>query len=115
MEERLRRSQREVTDAANAVMSQWLSQLLRGIVDDPLMSQLWSAIKMGNRERPQFVVDPYRVLGLEKTATDDQVKRRYRELARCFHPDTATVQGTGFFFLQVQAAYEAIRQEREWR
>ena len=104
-----------MADAANAVLSQWVNQLLRGIVDDPLMSQLWSTMKMGNRERPRFTLDPYRVLGLEKTATDDQIKKRYRELARYFHPDTAMVQGTGFFFLQVQAAYEAIRQERGWR
>jgi preprotein translocase subunit Sec63 len=114
MEERSRKAQQEMTDAANAMLSQWLSQLLRGIVDDPLMSQLWSAMKTGNRERPRFTLDPYRVLGLEKTATDDQVKKRYRELARYFHPDTAAVQGTGFFFLQVQAAYEVIRQERGW-
>ena len=107
--------QREMTDAANAVMSEWLNQLLRGIVDDPLMSQLWSATKMGNRARPQFKADPYMVLGLEKTATDDQVKKRYREMARYFHPDTAAVHGTGFFFLQVQAAYEAIGRERGWR
>ena len=115
MEERARKAQREMTDAANSLMSQWLSQLLRGIADDPLMSQLWSAAKMGSHEKTRFSVDPYRVLGLDKTATEDEVKKRYRDLARYFHPDTATVQGTGFFFIQVQAAYEAIRQERGWR
>ena len=107
--------QREMTDAANAMMSEWLNRVLGGIIDDPVMGQILSAMKMGNRTKPQFVVDPYRVLGLEKTATDDEVKKRYRELARYFHPDTAAVRGTGFFFLQVQAAYEAIRQERGWR
>ncbi len=115
MEERARKAQREMADAANAVMSDWLNRMLRGIADDPLMSQLWAATKMGNRSKPQLVVDPYRIMGLEKTATDDRVKKRYRELARYFHPDTAGVQGTGFFFLQVQAAYEAIGHERGWR
>jgi preprotein translocase subunit Sec63 len=114
MEEKPRKAQQEMADAANAMLSQWVNQLLRGIVDDPLLSQLWSTMKMNHQERSRFTVDPYRVLGLEKTATDDQVKKRYRELARYFHPDTAAVQGTGFFFLQVQAAYEAIRQERGW-
>jgi preprotein translocase subunit Sec63 len=114
MEERVRKAQREMTDTASALMSEWLNHLLRGIVDDPLMSQLWSTMKMGNQERSKFTVDPYRVLGLDRTATDDQVKKRYRELAHYFHPDTAGVHGTGFFFLQVQAAYEAIRQERGW-
>jgi len=115
MEERVRKAQREMTDATNAMMSEWLNRVLRGIIDDPVMSQLWSAMKMGNRAKPQIVIDPYRVLGIEKTATDDQVKKRYRELARYFHPDTAAVRGTGFFFLQVQAAYEAICKERGWR
>jgi DnaJ-domain-containing protein 1 len=114
MEERSRKAQQEMTDAANAMLSQWLSQLLRGIADDPLLSQFWSTTKMGNREKSRFSLDPYRILGLEKTATDDQVKKRYRELARYYHPDTAAVQGTEFSFYQLQVAYEAIRRERGW-
>ena len=31
--------------------------------------------------------DPYSVLGIEKNATDEQVKEAYRELARKYHPD----------------------------
>ena len=31
--------------------------------------------------------DPYSILGLTKTATDDEVKAAYRELARKYHPD----------------------------
>jgi len=31
--------------------------------------------------------DPYSVLGLTSGATDDQVKKAYRELARKYHPD----------------------------
>ena len=31
--------------------------------------------------------DPYSVLGIEKNATDEQVKDAYRELARKYHPD----------------------------
>jgi hypothetical protein len=40
--------------------------------------------------------DAYRVLGLEKTATDGEVKTRYRELLKKLHPDTAGVRGTDF-------------------
>ncbi len=115
MEERSRKAQQEMADAANAMLSKWLNQLLRGIADDPLMSQFRTGSKIGNWEKPKFTVDPYQVLGLEKSATDDQVKKRYRELARYYHPDTATVQGTEFSFYQLQAAYEMIIQERGWR
>lgn len=31
--------------------------------------------------------DPYSVLGINKNATDDEVKSAYRELARKYHPD----------------------------
>ena len=31
--------------------------------------------------------DPYSVLGLSSNASDEEVKRAYRELARKYHPD----------------------------
>lgn len=31
--------------------------------------------------------DPYAILGIEETATDEEVKRAYREQAKSYHPD----------------------------
>ena len=31
--------------------------------------------------------DPYKILGVSPTATDDEVKSAYRALARKYHPD----------------------------
>ncbi|MDD5501700.1 MAG: DnaJ domain-containing protein [Candidatus Omnitrophica bacterium] len=59
-------------------------------------------------------LDPYRVLGLEKTSADAEVKTRYRELLKKLHPDTAGVEGTGFLAEMIIAAYKRIATERRW-
>ncbi len=60
----------------------------------------------------QQVPDPYRVLGLERSASDEEVKKRYRELVRKLHPDVAG-KGTDFLTAMVNSAYEQIRRQRE--
>ena len=34
-----------------------------------------------------MITDPYKVLGLEPGATDEQVKSAYKELVKKYHPD----------------------------
>jgi len=51
----------------------------------------------------------YEVLGLPKTATVAQIKRRYRELVRRYHPDVAADKSTSHrLFLQINQAYEVL-------
>ena len=59
--------------------------------------------------------DPYKVLNLDKSATDEEVKKRYRELLIKLHPDTAGVRGTDFLLQMMIAAYQQIAKERRWQ
>src|SRR6186713_3517382 len=51
--------------------------------------------------------DPYRTLGLTRTATPADVKRAYRRLAKANHPDAAGEAALPRF-LAIQAAYDQI-------
>ena len=53
--------------------------------------------------------DPYRVLGVSRDATDAEIKRAYRKLARQYHPDRNPDDAAAEErFKAIQAAYEAI-------
>jgi DnaJ like chaperone protein len=60
----------------------------------------------------------YKVLGIEQTASDDEVKKAYRKMAIKFHPDKVAQMGEEYQkgakekFQKIQDAYEAIKKRR---
>ena len=57
-------------------------------------------------------MDPYKVLGISSDATDEEVKKAYRELSRKYHPDANANNPLKDLaeekFKEVQAAYSQI-------
>ena len=60
--------------------------------------------------------DPYKVLGVSRDATDDEIKAAYRELAKKYHPDNYADNPLADLveekMKEINEAYDAIRKER---
>ena len=92
-------------------MQGWMNDRLAGL----LKSLGIEASQLQGMASGQATFNPYRLMGLDKSASEEEVKKRYRELLRKLHPDTAGVEGTAFLLQMVLAAYEMIKQERGWQ
>jgi DnaJ like chaperone protein len=57
-------------------------------------------------------------LGIEADATDEEIKKAYRQMAIKFHPDKVASMGEEFQkgakekFQKIQEAYDAIKRQR---
>jgi curved DNA-binding protein len=52
--------------------------------------------------------DYYEVLGISKTASEDDIRKAYRKLARQFHPDVNKAADAQARFTEVQEAYDIL-------
>src|SRR5665213_1983410 len=57
-------------------------------------------------QREWFEKDYYKVLGVVSTATDKEITRAYRKLAKQYHPDANP--GTEDRFKEIAAAYDVL-------
>jgi DnaJ like chaperone protein len=63
----------------------------------------------------------YKILGIDSTATDEEVKKAYRKMAISFHPDKVAQMGIEYQkgakekFQKIQDAYENLKKRRAFK
>ncbi|HYG61450.1 MAG TPA: DnaJ domain-containing protein, partial [Thermoanaerobaculia bacterium] len=53
--------------------------------------------------------DYYETLGVQKNASQDEIQKAYRKLARKFHPDVSKEPGAELKFKEIGEAYEVLK------
>ena len=57
--------------------------------------------------------DYYKIMDVSKDATQDEIKRSYRKLARKFHPDVSKEKNAEVRFKEVGEAYEVLKDPKK--
>src|SRR5918992_3545261 len=65
------------------------------------------------RTRNAVAKDYYGILGVARDASDDEIKRAYRKLARKFHPDVNPDPEAQERFKEINTAYEVLSDDRK--
>lgn len=120
MENHIARMQKRIIEVVQQEMQHWVNDLLKDAFNPAKMMHFLRGMGIDMSQLTGMMgqpagLDPYQVLGLDKNATDEEVKKRYRKLIRKLHPDTAGVEGTSFLLNTVLAAYNLIKIQRGWQ
>ena len=53
--------------------------------------------------------DYYEILGVARTASQDEIRKAYRKLAKEYHPDVNKDSGAGEKYKEINEAYEVLK------
>lgn len=60
-----------------------------------------------------MIMDPYKVLGISKDASEEEIKKAYRRLAKKYHPDVCKEANAESKFKEIQNAYDMIMDHKK--
>jgi DnaJ-domain-containing protein 1 len=100
-------------------LQRWLQMISPGAFDPDVFLQFVMSLGLDPSQLSHLVgqpdgIDPYLLMGLEKTASDQEIKKRYRQFLMKLHPDTAGMPGTDRLLKMILDAYQQIAKERRW-
>lgn len=58
--------------------------------------------------------NPYEVLGVSQNASDEEIKRAYKDLARKWHPDINKNKNAEAKFKEINSAYDLVKDGKSW-
>ena len=123
----MQRGLEAMVEAMQEELGRMCQQLIQGVLTPDMLASVMDMMqkslgtlgfdpdKMLGMMGQQPGFDPYKILGLERSASDDEIKKRYNQLLHILHPDKSGTPGTGLFFQMVRAAFEMIKKERGWQ
>ena len=115
-EDRITRMQRRILGMAMEELQGLMNDLMKDALDPRKLMHFIRSMGIDMSQLPGMVgqqpgFDPYQVLGLEKSASDEEVKQAYRKVMSKVHPDKAGPE-LKFMATIANAAYQYICRER---
>jgi len=116
MEERITKMQQRILKVMTEEFQGLINDFLKDTLDPSRLMQFISSIGIDISQIPGIITqqpsfDPYQVLGLDPTATDEEIDKRYKDIMSKIHPDRAGKE-MNFLASIVNTAYELIRKRR---